>query len=692
VDRHRARLSRLLSEIRVGIHENSQTMTFTRSRIAEDRFARVRRVALFAALVSSLYCHAGDVVFFRASTVASIDERYVEAASAFYGLSLQKVTVGAETNEASVTRLLKQQSTSAVIIAAEALPVLDRQKVLMALRRKSTDSVPLLILGVTKDVDVPALKIWSDGAIVGVNRLEGSASGQSYVINHVEGFTRQLSDAKISFRSAEGCSFVVDKPAKIERLTGVQNGYQDQSVFVRASVGLDRVFVACEVLRPDELSAAWYPQEAVEVLPEVAPLLMFIRYAGGEQAWHAIQHYANLTIDDAWLREPYGHLEYNGLLQEMVKHRFHSTIAFVPWNYDRSDPAVVSLIRNHPESYSISVHGDNHDHKEFTDYRSKPLALQVYALRQSLARMDRFRALTGIPYDKVMVFPHSIAPEMTLAALKEYNYEATANSVNVPMDHAGPLDRSFFQRPVTLAFGNLPSITRYSAEGALPNGFIAIQEFLDNPLLFYCHEKFFESGIVAFDGTADEVNRHEPNMRWGSLGEIASHLYLLRLRTDSNYDVTAFSSSISLENASGRDLTYYVRKAESSRAAMMSVMVDGRPYPYELSAGYLDLSIDVPTGRSGHISIEYKNDSSTAPVSISKDSVVVSLLRAASDFRDIILSRFPIGQWFVRFYYDHDLTPTKVVVGGLIVMLSFVVGMRGLRRVVRGSERSHAAG
>ena len=56
-----------------------------------------------------------------------------------------------------------------------------------------------------------------------------------------------------------------------------------------------------------------------------------------EAQWHSPGHYANLTIDDPWFAESYGHLTYNGLLGEMEKANFHTTIAFIPWNYDRSE-------------------------------------------------------------------------------------------------------------------------------------------------------------------------------------------------------------------------------------------------------------------------------------------------------------------------------------------------------------------
>ena len=55
----------------------------------------------------------------------------------------------------------------------------------------------------------------------------------------------------------------------------------------------------------------------------------------------------------------------------MQEHRFHTTIAFVPWNYDRSSPEVVSLFLENPEHFSIAIHGNNHDHEEFAP--SRPL-------------------------------------------------------------------------------------------------------------------------------------------------------------------------------------------------------------------------------------------------------------------------------------------------------------------------------
>lgn len=182
------------------------------------------------------------------------------------------------------------------------------------------------------------------------------------------------------------------------------------------------------------------------------------------------------------------------------------------------------------------------------------------ALRQSVARMDKFQAQSGIPYDRVMVFPHSIAPEQTLEALKANDYLATINSLNVPMGSSRPADFLFTMRPATLVFDSFPSIIRYSMAEPIPSYRIAIEDFLDNPLFYYAHQDLFAKGINAFDGLADEVNKLEPDTRWRSVGDIVKHLYLLRLRRDTNYNVLALSNNFCWTMSSAAILTFMLRK------------------------------------------------------------------------------------------------------------------------------------
>ncbi len=616
----------------------------------------IPRVIFLVMLMSPTWCRGADVVFIRSAGGPSQEQRELEVATKYYGLDLKVVLASAtQDTDLALSGAAKLDETLAVVIAASTLPEVNERVLLRALRRVSGNSIPVLILGLTPETEPTVLKAWSSGAAVGCKRLE-SPLELHYAIGRVAGVTGQLAGIDIPFPSKNTFYFIRPQLSEGMEIIKVWDGHRAVPVFIEATANQQRIFLDCTEPLPASDGVAQANDMAVaEAFAEAAPVMMFVKYCAGERGWHALHHYANLTIDDPWLQEPYGFLNYEGLLVEMKKHNFHTTIAFIPWNYDRSEPEVVSLIRKHPEQFSIAIHGDNHDRKEFTDYISKPLAVQVAALRQSVVRMDRFQALTGIPYDKVMIFPHSIAPERTLEALKSQNYLATINSQNVPMGFPRPSGFLFTLRPITILFGGFPSILRYSVAVPTPQYLIAIDAFLDNPLFFYCHHDLFRRGIGAFDNVADETNRLEPDTRWRGLGDIVRHYYLVRVRDDSDYDVLAFSSSIDLENSTGRPSVFYVRRMEPANPAIASVTVDGQSLPFHLHDNYLECNVPIPAGQTRRLVIQY--DSSPGYTDVGKRSIRVYLLRKASDFRDNVLSRSWVGRVMIDTYYDNEHAP-----------------------------------
>lgn len=622
-----------------------------------------------AALGSPARCHAANIVFVRSEAASPQKPQELEVAAQFYGLGITAITAGAtHDRDLALTSAIAQNETVAVAIAADALAHLDEQRLLRSLRRGQGDSVPLLILGVTPDTDPTLLRAWSGGATVACQRLQ-SPLHLRYAIGRVEGVSGQLSDLEIPFEGAEAFYFVRPEHGTGREIINARDDRHEVPVFIEAALDRQRVFLECA--RPSSAQAgAIRPEgDVVSAFASVAPAMLFVKYCAGERGWHTLDHYANFTIDDPSLREPYGLLNYGALLAEMERHNFHTTIAFIPWNYDRSEPAVVSLFRRYPGRFSVSIHGDNHDHKEFTDYRSKPLDGQVTALRQSLARMERFRALTGVPYDRVMIFPHSIAPRETFEALKSHDYLATVNSTDVPMGSLRPQDPLFAMRCVTLLFGGFPSMIRHSVEDPIPPSVVAVDAFLDNPFLFYGHHQFFRNGIGAFDNIADQVNRLEPHTLWRGLGEIVRHYYLVKLRDDSNYDVLALSGTLNLENRTGRDALFYVRKMESSNPAIESVNVDGQSWPFQLRGGYLEFRLPIPSGQARGIAVHYERGSVETAVGVQKSSLRVYLLREVSEFRDDFLWGSAVGRRFVRWYYeDRQSLLVRLSLAGLLLL------------------------
>lgn len=641
---------------------------------AFDFPGRLRLVLVLGvlSLLSAPAAHAGKIVFVHGPGQVSLPQWQLELSTRFYGLDLDVIQVRAASDSSRALIPLRGGDTLAAVVSADALASMDKAKVLAALRRPGGRSVALLILGITPQSDSKQIAQWSDGALRGCTTLSPALEGH-FQVGARSAVTRELAGEEIPGLVSPKCGLALSGEAKAEALFVFRQGEEDHLAFARVTSDAETFFFLPEmkVIRPLDASA---PFSTVGVFSRIAPMLLFVRYAAGDRAWHSPGHSANLTIDDAWLTKSYGHLDYAALLPEMEKHNFHTTVAFIPWNYDRSDPAIAQLFREHPDRFSASIHGDNHDHKEFTDYRRVPLDRQVADIKQAIARMDAFQAKTGVAYSRVMIFPQGIAPEPTLAALKRYNFLATANSENVPMGDSPPSDPLFYLGNTTLRFADFPSVRRYPGEWPVEQLRLAVNAFLGNPLLFYGHEDLFQNGIDAFDETADVVNTIVPDVAWKDLAYIARHLYRLRAREDGGYDVELLSADVDLVNSSGHDATFFVRKQENSIPPIMSVSADGQALPFRLTQGEIALSVRVPEGRSAHVQITYQNDLKSAPADPAKSSLYVAVLRRASDFRDITLSRYAVGRIFIKVVYKYHLNDLDIERTNLmIVILLFVV-------------------
>jgi hypothetical protein len=156
---------------------------------------------------------------------------------------------------------------------------------------------------------------------------------------------------------------------------------------------------------------------------------------------------------------------------------------------------------------------------------------------------------------------------------------------------------------------------------------------------------------------------------------MAKHLYLVRLRDDTNYDVLAFSSSLDLENTSARNSVFYIQKPETDSSAVASVSVEVRPVPFQFDGGVLRLSVAIPAGESRKVLIRYKNDLDLASVSVAKSSPRVYALRMVSDFRDITLSKSRIGRAVTDYYYKDKVSPVVVILCGCAAVLFGLYGM-----------------
>jgi hypothetical protein len=504
-------------------------------------------------------------------------------------------------------------------------------------------------------------------------RFTGLSSQASVVINRIEGVTAELSEATLPTFSSERDGLEIATGGSVRPVMEIVDGVRHAALLAEDTSEVSPIFFLAQ-----SPTGSAPPSKSMSYLPLVfsqwaAAYLTYVRFAAKDLAWHFPRQFANFTVDDPWLVEPYGMMSYSGLLEEMQAHNFHTTIAFIPWNFDRSHPDVVSLIRNHPERFSICVHGDDHSHAEFSPastgatFSEEQRQKDSFRIRQARARMDQFTHLTEIPYDRVWVFPHLIGPEPVLRLLKQSGFLATTNSEAVPYGASTPGDPLFRYRNVTLDFEDFPSIRRYVPSPTLPSSFLAIQAFLTNPILLYGHQDYFSPGIGAFSPYADRINQLNSKVQWTSLANIARHSYLIKNRDDGEFDVEAYSGEILLTNPSNRAHRFFVSAGVLSDGTRDKVFVDGHSIAIDKTEPVF--IVDIPAGETRRIVCDEELLRDLGPVDTSKKGLRSSLLRRISDFRDLYLTRSSFGRSFTDFYYA-KIEPERV--GGSAHLYAFL--------------------
>jgi hypothetical protein len=652
---------------------------------------RARSILLIALVLLPGVLFSADVLFIESAQYASSARQDIELACQFYGLTLRVQRIEPGRFSMSIPAV---GDPAAIIVSAPALIEPSLRK-LFSRREAGVGAAPLLIVDITPSTEASLLQEISAGRILGCGALPEPAPSGRYIIGDNPGIAGHLSGRSFDFRPLDMGFLRCGSDRDVPSLIRIAIGQEDPGspVFFGPAGPAGRTFFLTD-FRGQAPKYVERPTLDLAQLLESLPILMFLRYAGGERCWRAPGYFANLTIDDPWLREPYGSLRYKALLAEMEKSHFHTTIAFIPWNYDRSQEAVAALFREHPSRFSICIHGNDHDHSEFTDPNSA--SHREADIVQGLARMEAFTRLTGIGFDRVMVFPHTIADDAeTLGLLKKHNFLATFNQDNVPLSLTRPRDLAFYLRDVTLDYADFPSVNRSGIADQSETDF-ALELFLGNPILLYDHHTLFRKGMDRFNRLAETINKLEPSLRWTTLGDIARHLYLTREREDGDHDVLAFCRSIELDNPGPAPKTFHIHKPESFQFPILKLTANDVVVPYETTPDGIDLVLEVPAGARRVVSVEYRGDDVGTPLDIARTSKRAAILRRLSDFRDIQLSSFPLGQKAVDFFYQSGAyryaRGWTVLVGLALLVLAAVLLVVVLKRARRARARRRAVG
>lgn len=397
---------------------------------------------------------------------------------------------------------------------------------------------------------------------------------------------------------------------------------QPYAIFVQVTRGRGSIFINTGEPEPTSetfrLSDMYY---ASNRFSQIVPPMMAMRYALGNSAWHSVYHFANLTIDDPALIEPFESMSYSELLQQMLTHNFHTTIAFPPIHYKNSKTSVIHLFISNPDRLSLVQHGNNQDGYEFYKYVTEPgdlypansLAMQEADILEGLSRLQKHQLSTRIPFGKIMIFPYGISPEPTLVLLKKYNYLATVNAQKLPLGvEEEPSRWDFDMYQANMDFGNFPTLGRRhpgTYEPFTPDiDLILFDLFIGKPALFYSHaNELFESGMTTFNVVADQMNQLQGGVQWQSLDYILKRLYLEKTNSDGSVDVKMYTNHLILENQNENETKYHISKEETLNVPIVSLTINGSDYAYRVENGLLTIDGSLLGKSTAEIVITYGN-------------------------------------------------------------------------------------
>lgn len=548
----------------------------------------------------------------------------------FFGLSCKTVDTSAfdtELQRAADHDLCILASATTIDKWCHSLP--DRAAALDGLRQKASF---LFLYGFApgKSPAYIAARL-SDGAIEYVRALTGA--GLSYQVSSSEPWiTREFSGlsfgcARNDIDSAFVCSANSRGAVPLVSIA-------DMPFWVVVEKNLCKTFLlAC--------SAIADIQEQVNTLDvgiyfsRLLPAAMFLRAAFKGRCWHGKHRFANFIIDDPPLKRSYGYLNYRNLLAQMDRCQFASTIAFIPWNYRRTDNHVAQLFRERMDRLSLCVHGCDHTTAEFS---STDLAVLNSKVQLASTRMNSLEQWNGVSYSKTMVFPQGRFSTGALTALKANNYLAAVNSSpsSAYSGAYGPLTVADFVTPAVTRYGGFPVFVRRYPAGLEQ---FAFDLFFGKPLLAVEHHAYFKDGGANLAEFVTQLNSFK-QLQWTGLDDIMKKSYLEREISNEITACRLYTNHQVIENRAERERTFIVTKFETGDVPIQRVLVNGLATRFMRIDNVLEFATRIPALSSTVVQVVYRNSLAHAALEqgfASRSHVWAH--RMLSEFRDNVLCR-----------------------------------------------------
>lgn len=364
------------------------------------------------------------------------------------------------------------------------------------------------------------------------------------------------------------------------------------------------------------------------------PVIMYVKWAFG--AGDPSEIGASLIVDDPPLKPRYGFLSYQDALRLMDEHNFAMTVAFIPWNWRRTDASTVRLFHQRPDKLSLCIHGCDHTEKEFAERSTAVLNKRINV---ATSRMRLFGKRTQLCPNRVMLFPQGAFSESAARALKLNGFVAAATTNVAPVykeENKTTVGDLFGQ--AIMKYASFPMFTRRYLSHGVEN--FAFDGLLGKPCLIAAHHDDFAGDARILLHVIAKLNSLNWKLRWRSLGEAISRCCCVRQGSDSSRYVEMYGSSLVYQNSQTSLEGTIFEKEEGDWERVQAVTVNGVSVDYLHHDGYLRFEAMIPPNESAEVRVLYSAGpnlpSNEEGISYRAKAV---LRRYLSEFRDNYLSR-----------------------------------------------------
>ena len=374
------------------------------------------------------------------------------------------------------------------------------------------------------------------------------------------------------------------------------------------------------------------------------PHAMALRYVFGEECWHPNGHCASFTIDDPLLRAKYGYLDFETLLNLMKYNNFSTTIAFIPHNYRRNSQRTVQQFHQNSDRLSICFHGNDHTAGEFASTDSILLNTMVGIAE---ARMCVHGKSTGLPCDKVMVFPQDNYSVEAMRVLKSHNFLAATSGASHPVGARAGFSIGELAQPAILRYEGFPLFLRRYI-GRFKREDIAYDLFFGKPALIYEHHEIF-SRVETLIESVQLINSIVSDIRWCNIASAVANSYLRRRASDGASHVRAYSSAIHISNDSDTPQQFVLEWNHPEGCPPIEHVLEGAvDRAFKISGSLVHLSAELPPRCSQTFSLVFRNDCQSLEGLGFQWDAKAFVRRRLSEVRDNYISKNHVAMAFAQ--------------------------------------------